>query len=99
RGDERIRHGDDFVARPDAVGAQRELDRVEPARHADGVADTEISGKFGFELLDRAAENEVALLTDLAHGGFDGRRQGGVLNAKIDERYMRGNHVLILNPR
>ena len=97
--DEGVRHRDHFVAGPDAVGAERELDRVEAAGDADGVTGADIRGILGLEALDGGAEDEVALLANLPHGRFDGRCERGVLNTQVDERYAGRDHFLIPNPR
>jgi hypothetical protein len=64
---ERVRSGDDFVARADAGRAERQDERIGAGSHADGVRQAGQGGESLFEFLDRPAQREVAGLHDAAH--------------------------------
>ena len=55
RGEERVRVGDDLVARPDAQRHERQPDRVRAVADADGVFGAVVGGQLALELLEHRA--------------------------------------------
>jgi cytosine/adenosine deaminase-related metal-dependent hydrolase len=56
----------------DVAGTQSKLDRIRPARTADGVSNTDEIGKGGFEGLDLFTQNIAAALQNARYGTVNG---------------------------
>ena len=85
-GDEGERHGDDFVAGPDAGGDQREMQRAGAGVDRDAVRRALVGGELLLEGLDFRAEDELAGVEHAPDGGGDVRFDGEVLGFQVDER-------------
>ena len=72
-GEEGVRVGDDFVARADAEGHERQPDGVGAVAEADGVLGAVIGGELAFELLEHRALDVVAAQQHLLDVGINFR--------------------------
>ena len=68
RGDGRVRHGDDLVARPHAAGAQRQVKRLSAAAHADAKAHADIVRELALEGGGFLAQDVAALFEHARDG-------------------------------
>ena len=68
-GDVGVAGHDDFVARPDVHGAQRQMQGIQAVGHAHAVGGAAVGGVVGLEGIDLGAEDEPAG-ADHAGNGF-----------------------------
>ena len=87
-GDEGVGDGDHLVAGPDAVGAQRDRQRVGAVRDADGVARPAESRELLLEEPALVAADEVGAGHDAGDAGVDLRLDPQVLGAQVDHRHV-----------
>ena len=65
RRDEGIGNRDNLVARPDAVGSEREMERGGAGMHADAMRGLAVSREIRFERLELRPENERGAVDDV----------------------------------
>ena len=87
-----MRHGEHQLARPDAAGAQRQLDGVGAAAGADRVADSEPGGKRRLECLDLVPEDVLAARQHPGDRGIDLGLLLEIAGARIGLRDRSGCH-------
>jgi Glycosyl transferase family 2 len=85
-GDERVRGGDDFVARLHAGGKKGEMQGTGAGVQSDTVLRLAEGCKFLFEPLDFFAKNERGVATDAVERGENFLTQGVVLRFEIEVR-------------
>jgi hypothetical protein len=83
-------HGDDFVARADASGEQRQVQGARARVDGDAMRGADIGGEFRFECRDLVAEDELAAVEHPVDRLVNFVLDGLVLRAKIEER----NHTV-----
>ena len=76
---------DDLVAGTDAIGAQDQMQRVEPVGHPDAVLDPAIGGELFLEGFVLPAQHIPAGVDDTPHGLVDGLLMGGIDPLEIQE--------------
>ena len=79
---------DDFIARTDAHGAERDCDRIRAGRDADRMLRPAVRCEFALERLDRLAEHEATGVQHIADGAVQLRAQALDLAAEIEERHV-----------
>ncbi len=70
-GEERVRRGDDLVARADVERHQRDQQRVGTGGHADAELAAGVFGDRGFERLHLGAEDEMLRFADAQQRGVE----------------------------
>ena len=93
-GKERVAREEDFVARPDVQGHQRQQERVAPRSAANSVASAAISRQGLFEFLTVGAEHEPARRANPRDGGLDLLLNDGVLTAEIQKGHAAWRSLL-----
>ncbi len=86
--EERIRAGDDLVARADAQGHHRDEQGVGARRHADGVFDVQQRGQLALEALDLGAHDEALAVADTRHDVEDLLADRPVLRLQVQQRHV-----------
>ena len=84
--DERHRCGHHLVARADAGGEQRHVQRRRASAHRNGMAGAAIAGKVRFEGLDLLAQHVAAAAQHARAGGLEILGQRAVLRLQIEQR-------------
>ena len=91
------RHGNHFIARPDAGGQQRQMQRARPRIYADGLGRAAVGRELALERGDFLPENELRAVQHPQDGGVDFRLDRSVLTAEICVRNHPGGHSLYIH--
>jgi hypothetical protein len=86
RRDERMGHGDDLVARPDAGAEQGEQQRMVAAVDADGIFHADEFGQVLLEILELVPIDQIAVRQAPRDRAVNLRLKFRVVTARIDER-------------
>ena len=85
--EERVRRGDDLVARPDSQGHQGQEQGVGARGAPDGEGGLAVAGGLRLELRDLGAEDEVLALDDAPDRAIDLVADAQVLRLEVEGRY------------
>ena len=87
---EGVRHRDDFIAGPDALGKQCQPEGLGAAADPHGNTRLTVRGEILLQLRHHRTAGERASINDLPDGGEQLGPQGVVLGSQIKERYLLG---------
>ena len=96
RGDERVGAGDDLVARPDAAGQQRELQRLGAVGHRQAVRRLAERRELLLEQLHVFAQDEIAARAHLRHRRVNLRLDLLILRDQVHELNFPIVHIGVL---
>ena len=85
-GEEGVRRGDHFVARPDALGHQADQQGVAAGGDGDRVRAAAVLGQLGFAVGDGRAEDALLAFQHGVDGRADFVADRGVLGLQIEKR-------------